>query len=72
MEGGVYLILYMVQKPAGPLSFIIKINICQGLLPQEEKEREREKKPRVQAYWWMEGKTELPLVRTDSCVPFPS
>ena len=57
-----FFILYMVKK-LQDLS-VSSSNICQGLLPQEEKKRER--KPRVQVYW-MKGKTELPLVRTDSC-----
>ena len=58
MEGGGFLILYMVKKTAGPLSFVLKY--MSGTSPARQKKREI--KPRVQVYW-MEGKTELPLIR---------
>ena len=66
MEGGVYLILYMVKKNTGP-----QLGHQMYVRDFSPKWKNRERKPRVQVYW-MEGKTELPLVRTDSCVSFPS
>ena len=65
IEGGVYYTVHG-KKKLQDLS-VWSLNICHGLFPQMEKKRE---KTRVQVYW-MEGKTELPLNRTDSCVPFP-